>query len=118
MSPRAKAQLDRHMDRVEKKLPRRPAAMLRRVRHPSAIYTRWAVAAALIIPGLLGFLSILGFWMLPLGLILIAQDVPMFAPAAGAGAELYRAQMAGAQKTVTEGANAPAASGSTSSAAL
>ena len=79
MSPhaQAKAQLDRHIDRVEKKLPRRPAKMLRRVRQPSARYGRWAVAIALIAGGLLGFLPVLGFWMVPLGLILIAQDVPI-----------------------------------------
>jgi hypothetical protein len=80
MSPQAKAQLERHIDRVEKKLPRRPAKMLRRVRQPSARYARWAVAAALIAGGLLGFLPVLGFWMVPLGLILIAQDVPFLRP--------------------------------------
>jgi hypothetical protein len=79
MSPQAqaKAQLDRHIDRVEKKLPRRPAKMLRRLREPSARYARWAVAIALIAGGFLSFLPVLGLWMLPLGLILIAQDVPM-----------------------------------------
>jgi hypothetical protein len=77
MSRQAQAHLDRHMDRVEKRLPPRPAALLRRVQHPSATYARWSVAAALIVGGCLGFLPILGFWMLPLGLILIAQDVPI-----------------------------------------
>ena len=77
MSRNAKAQLNRHMDRVEKRLPRRPAAMLRHVRKPAAFYARWAAALVLIAGGCLGFLPILGFWMLPLGLILIAQDVPI-----------------------------------------
>lgn len=77
MSPQAQAQLDRHLDRVEKKLPRRPAKMLRHLRRPSAVYARWTAAIALIAGGLLGFLPVLGFWMVPLGLILIAQDVPM-----------------------------------------
>jgi hypothetical protein len=30
----------------------------------------------LIVGGIFGFLPVLGFWMVPLGLILIAQDVP------------------------------------------
>ncbi len=30
----------------------------------------------LIIGGLLGFLPILGFWMLPLGVVLLAREVP------------------------------------------
>ena len=51
--------------------------MVRRLRRPSARYSRWAVAIALIIGGLFSFLPVLGIWMLPLGLILLAQDVPM-----------------------------------------
>jgi hypothetical protein len=31
----------------------------------------------LIVGGIFGFLPILGLWMLPLGLLLFAQDVPM-----------------------------------------
>ena len=27
--------------------------------------------------GLLGFLPVLGFWMLPLGVILLAEDIPV-----------------------------------------
>ena len=54
--------------------------MLRRVRQPSARYARWALAIALIAGGLLSFLPVLGIWMLPLGLILIAQDVPFLRP--------------------------------------
>jgi hypothetical protein len=30
--------------------------------------------------GFVGFLPVLGFWMLPLGLILIAQDIPPLQP--------------------------------------
>jgi hypothetical protein len=29
---------------------------------------------------LLSFLPVLGFWMLPLGLLLFAQDIPMLQP--------------------------------------
>jgi len=30
----------------------------------------------LIVGGFLGFLPILGFWMVPLGILLVAEDVP------------------------------------------
>jgi hypothetical protein len=30
----------------------------------------------LIVGGVVGFLPVLGFWMIPLGLLLLAQDVP------------------------------------------
>jgi hypothetical protein len=33
--------------------------------------------------GLLGFLPVLGFWMLPIGLLLLAEDVPPLRSARG-----------------------------------
>jgi hypothetical protein len=41
--------------------------------------TRWVrvpVALALIVGGVFGFLPVLGFWMVPLGLLLLAVDLP------------------------------------------
>ena len=37
---------------------------------------QFADQLVLILAGFVGFLPILGFWMVPLGLLLIAQDVP------------------------------------------
>jgi hypothetical protein len=37
---------------------------------------RIPLAILLVLGGFIGFLPILGFWMVPLGLALIAQDVP------------------------------------------
>ncbi|MAZ16462.1 MAG: hypothetical protein CL535_09060 [Ahrensia sp.] len=37
---------------------------------------RIALGSALVIGGALGFLPVVGFWMLPLGLLVLAQDVP------------------------------------------
>jgi hypothetical protein len=37
---------------------------------------RVPLALLLIVGGVLGFLPVLGFWMVPLGLLLLAQDVP------------------------------------------
>lgn len=41
---------------------------------------RVPVAILLIIGGLLAFLPILGIWMLPLGLLLLAVDIPAMQP--------------------------------------
>jgi len=39
---------------------------------------RAILGLVLVVLGLLGFLPILGFWMIPLGLALIATDIPPF----------------------------------------
>jgi len=38
---------------------------------------RMAVGVALIIFGIFGFLPVLGFWMIPLGLMVLSVDLPM-----------------------------------------
>ncbi len=48
---------------------------------------RIAVGAGLVIGGLFGFLPVLGFWMIPLGLAVIFIDVP---GAQGAPTRAYR----------------------------
>lgn len=42
---------------------------------PGSRSGRIAVAAALMVSGLLGFLPILGFWMLPLGFLLLSNEL-------------------------------------------
>ena len=71
-----KKELDRHFAWFENKLPPRPAKFVGWVRKPSSIYARIPLATLLIAGGVFGFLPILGVWMLPLGLLLFAQDVP------------------------------------------
>ncbi|MFQ5784492.1 MAG: hypothetical protein ACE5H8_06680 [Alphaproteobacteria bacterium] len=44
-------------------------------RHPNP-WVRRIVGVLLVIGGMLGFLPVLGFWMLPLGLLLLSDDVP------------------------------------------
>ena len=42
-------------------------------------FPRWArliVGGLLIVGGILGFLPVLGFWMVPLGLVVLSVDVP------------------------------------------
>ncbi|WP_307706461.1 hypothetical protein [Rhodopseudomonas sp. B29] len=69
-------ELDRHMAWFESKLPERPAHFVSWLRRPSSKYVRLPLGVALVGGGVLSFLPVLGLWMLPLGMILIAQDVP------------------------------------------
>jgi hypothetical protein len=71
-----KSELDRHFAWFEGKLPQRPAAFVRWLRKPSSRLVRIPLALLLVVGGVFSFLPILGLWMLPLGLLLIAQDVP------------------------------------------
>jgi len=48
----------------------------RRFRLPRRPSTRIALGAGLIAGGTLGFLPVLGFWMIPLGLLVLSQDLP------------------------------------------
>jgi len=66
---------DEAMQRLEQRLPKFADASLRYLIDSSPL-VRVPPAIALIAGGTLGFLPVLGFWMVPLGLILLAQDVP------------------------------------------
>lgn len=72
----AKAELDRYFQRIEQHLPASLCRFFHWLRQPSSIIVRIFVSLLLIIGGIFSFLPILGLWMLPLGLIIIAQDLP------------------------------------------
>lgn len=80
MSAEAKAELDRHFEWIAQKLPDKGARFVRWLREPSSRLVRIPLALLLIVGGFLSFLPILGLWMLPLGLLLIAQDIPFLQP--------------------------------------
>jgi hypothetical protein len=61
--------------RLDERLPRFAGASLRYL-VDSSPWVRVPPALGLIVGGTLGFLPVLGFWMLPLGVVLLAQDVP------------------------------------------
>jgi len=44
---------------------------------PKSKPARIAIGAVLVICGIVGFLPILGFWMVPVGLAILAIDVPI-----------------------------------------
>jgi hypothetical protein len=49
----------------------------RRIHVPGHPIIRIALGILLLFGGFLGFLPILGFWMVPLGLLILAIDIPM-----------------------------------------
>ena len=69
--------LDRKIDRISDSLPESAGGFLRWLRGPSSRWVRVPFALLLIVGGVVGFLPVLGFWMVPLGVLLIAQDVPL-----------------------------------------
>ena len=68
------------MERFEARLPDRIARGARWLRQPDSRLVRIPVALLLIVGGVFSFLPVLGLWMLPLGLALIAVDVPAMRP--------------------------------------
>ena len=77
MSEHDKMELDRHFAWFEERLPPRPARSVGWLRKPSSRLARIPLAILLIAGGIFSFLPVLGLWMLPLGLLLFAQDVPI-----------------------------------------
>ena len=77
MSEQSRMELDRHFAWFEARLPPGPARFVCWLRKPSSRYVRILLAILLIVCGIFSFLPVLGLWMLPLGLLLFAQDVPI-----------------------------------------
>jgi hypothetical protein len=49
----------------------------RRIRLPGSPAARIVIGVVLILCGIVGFLPILGFWMVPLGLVVLSVDLPL-----------------------------------------
>jgi hypothetical protein len=75
MSTRSDAELDELFDRLRRDVPV-AAGFIDWVRSPAARFVRIPLGLVLIVGGILSFLPILGIWMLPLGLLILAIDVP------------------------------------------
>src|SRR5678816_2892628 len=71
---------DEEMDRLQDHMPDWAGRNLDRLRQPEAVWVRVPAGIALTGGGVLGFLPVLGFWMLPIGLALLAYDVPPMRP--------------------------------------
>ena len=76
---RAASPRDRDHHLVEtliERLPGRMRAPTRWLRRPSSRWVRIPTGVLLVLGGLLSILPLLGLWMLPLGLFLLAEDMP------------------------------------------
>ncbi len=75
--------LHRQFEAIERSVPlgRRLIAALRKNRYR---WLRVPLALLFILGGLAWFLPVLGLWMLPLGLLLLALDVPVLRPVVAA----------------------------------
>ena len=67
---------DHRLERLIERLPSWTRSAMRWIRQPSARLVRIPAAALLCAGGVFGILPVLGFWMLPAGLMLLAEDVP------------------------------------------
>lgn len=75
-----KPDFDEEMDRFQDHMPDWAGRNLDHLRQPEAVWVRVPAGIALTGGGVLGFLPVLGFWMLPIGLALLAYDVPPMRP--------------------------------------
>ena len=71
-----KAVLRQAFRQLEHEGPGKIARVLRSLRHPDSRWVRIPAGALLVLGGVFSILPFLGLWMLPLGLLLIAYDVP------------------------------------------
>ena len=74
---------ERRVTLLLNRLPTRIRTLVEHVRQPQQKLLRYFVGGLFLIGGCLFFLPILGVWMLPLGMILLADDVPVFKRLAG-----------------------------------
>ena len=72
----ARADHDRRLRRLTRRLPGRLQAIVRWLRKPASRWARIPAGVLLILGGCLAILPFFGQWMLPLGLILLADDIP------------------------------------------
>ena len=77
MRPRSgRAGLRQAFKHLEHEVPGKVARVLRSLRHPDAKWIRLPVVFVFIVGGIFSILPVLGLWMLPLGLLLMAYDIP------------------------------------------
>lgn len=69
--------LERSLHWLERKLPNLAAPMIRFVRANHSVWVRVPAGVGLVLGGVFSFLPVLGVWMLPLGLLVLARDVPV-----------------------------------------
>ncbi|MGF9763143.1 hypothetical protein AAII07_49165 [Microvirga sp. 0TCS3.31] len=77
MRKSSKAKLREAFLHLENEVPGGVARQVRNLRHPDARWVRLPIGVLFVVGGLLApVVPILGVWMIPLGLLLLAYDVP------------------------------------------
>jgi hypothetical protein len=72
----AYADPERRLRRLLRRLPGRMQAITRWLRKPASRLARIPAGVLLILGGFLSILPVFGLWMFPLGLMLLADDIP------------------------------------------
>ena len=67
---------ERRLRRLLRRLPSRMQAITRWLRKPTSRWARLPAGILLILGGCLAILPVFGLWMFPLGLMLLADDIP------------------------------------------
>ena len=67
---------DHRLERLIDRLPGRWCTAARWLRQPSSRWARIPAGVLFLVGGCLAILPILGLWMIPVGLILLAEDIP------------------------------------------
>jgi hypothetical protein len=75
MRDRDVERLERQFDRISNQLPGGAGDFLRWLTGSASRWVRVPAGLLLVVFGIFGFLPVLGFWMVPLGILLLAQDI-------------------------------------------
>src|SRR5205085_8582832 len=67
---------ERHLERLIDRLPERLQKIIRWLRRPGLHWVRLVAGVLFIAGSFLSILPIFGIWMLPVGLVLLAEDIP------------------------------------------
>ncbi|MGV3651012.1 MAG: hypothetical protein ACO1OK_06270, partial [Devosia sp.] len=73
IAPKNTARLNRQFERISRRFPL-TARFISWVRKPSSRILRIPLGIVLVLGGIFSFLPVLGIWMLPLGLLMLAID--------------------------------------------
>ncbi|MCP1202755.1 hypothetical protein [Acetobacter oryzoeni] len=74
---------ERRTQMITAKLPAKMRRAIQWLRKPEQKWVRLPSGLLLMLGGLLSFLPVLGVWMLPLGILLLAEDIPLFQSVSG-----------------------------------
>ena len=68
--------LNRRFDQIEQQAPGKLGRVFATLRRPAMVFVRVPLGLILVIGGVFSILPFLGLWMLPIGLLLLAIDLP------------------------------------------